>query len=77
MGAFGLEKDATKAIKLWEVKESHFQLGCQYNEGTGVEKDTAKAIRHWEAAALCGHASVKFNLGCKDLIVGDWLYSTG
>ena len=46
-------------------------LPVSYNEGRGAEKDTAKAIGHWEAAALCGHVSVKFNLGCKDLIVGE------
>ena len=75
-GHFGLEKDATKAIKLWEhtaklgVKKSHFQLGCQYNEGTEVEKDTAKAIGHWEAAAMCGHVSARFNLGCNEFTVG-------
>ena len=77
-GHFGLEKDETKAIKLWEhaaelgVKKSHFQLGCQYDEGTGVEKDTAKAIGHWEAAAMCGDVWARFNLGNEEFRAGNY-----
>ena len=33
---------------------------------TGVEKDTAKAIRHYEAAAMSGHVSARFKLGCEE-----------
>ena len=71
-GLYGLEKDVTRAVELYEraaelgVKEAHYNLGCMYREGTDVEKDTAKAIRHYEAAAMCGHVLARLNLGCME-----------
>ena len=68
-GNYGLEKDVTTAVELYEraaelgVKEAHFFLGCTYAEGTDVEKDTAKAIMHYEAAVMCGHVGARHNLG--------------
>ena len=67
-GRYGLEKDVTTAIELYEraaelgVKEAHFSLGVLYANGTDVEKDMAKAMRHYEAAAMRGHVSARFNL---------------
>ena len=87
-GGFGLEKDVTRAIELYEraaelgVNEAHYGLGCVYNEGSDVPKDTARAIRHWEAAAMGGDVFVRFNLGCReeddgncDLALQHWMIS--
>ena len=67
----------TRAIELYEraaelgEKEAHWLLASIYDhlgndKDSGVEKDTAKAIRHCEAAAMCGHVSARFNLGCEE-----------
>lgn len=72
LGHYGLEKDVTRAIELYEhaaelgVKGAHFYLGFLYGEGEDVEKDSDKAIRHYEAAAMCGHDVARFNLGCME-----------
>ena len=74
----GLEKDAARAVELYEraadlgVKEAHYSLGVLYDEGIDVEKDTAKAIRHYEAAAMSGHVSARFNLGNEESNVGNY-----
>jgi len=68
-GLYGLEKDVTRAIELYDraaelgVKEAHCNLGVLYAKGAGVEKDMAKAFRHFEAAAMCGHVPARYNLG--------------
>ena len=87
-GQYGLEKDMTKAIELYEraaelgVKEAHYYLGCTYAEGTDVERDMAKAIKHYEAAAMCGHVDARHNLGYEegkagnfDLALQHWMIS--
>ncbi|EJK72957.1 hypothetical protein THAOC_05459, partial [Thalassiosira oceanica] len=71
-GLYGLEKNVTRGLELYEraaelgVKEAHYNLGVMYAEGKDVEKDTAKAVRHYEAAAMCGDVSARYNLGCKE-----------
>ena len=71
-GEYGLEKDETKAVELWEraaeqgLKVAHFVIGCLYMVGTAVEKDTAKALGHYEAAAMRGHVIARHNLGCRE-----------
>ena len=68
-GAYGLEKNVTRAVELYEraaelgVKEAHFTLGVLYGVGKDVERDTAKAIRHYETAAMSGHVSARLILG--------------
>ncbi|EJK71002.1 hypothetical protein THAOC_07596 [Thalassiosira oceanica] len=68
-GKYGLVKDMTRAIELYEraaelgAKEAHYNLGNLYAIGDNVEKDMDKAIRHYEAAAMRGHVSARFNLG--------------
>ena len=75
-GQYGLEKDVTRAVELYEraaelgIKEAQYNLGCLYDEGTSVEKDTAKAIRLYEAAAMCGGVSARNNLGCEERKAG-------
>jgi tetratricopeptide (TPR) repeat protein len=60
----------TKAAALGDI-ESHFELSCLYHEGKeGVEKDTKKAVHHSEEAAIGGHPSARFNLGCHEVSNG-------
>ena len=69
LGRYGLEKDVSRAVELYEraaelgLKGAHFELGTLYDVGKEVEKDTAKAIRHYEAAAMLGDVSARYNLG--------------
>ncbi|EJK50886.1 hypothetical protein THAOC_30001 [Thalassiosira oceanica] len=87
-GAYGLEKDVTRAVELYEraaelgVTDAHFNLGVLYTRGTDVEKDTAKAFRHYEAAAMSGDVSARINLGIieyndgnYDLALQNWMIS--
>ena len=87
-GRYGLEKDVTTAVELYEraaelgVKDAHFNLGVLYDEGTDVAKDLAKAIGHYEAAAMYGHVFARHNLGCiegtagnHDLAMQHWIIS--
>ena len=68
-GSYGLEKDVTRAVELYEraaelgEKKAHYSLGDLYEKGKGVEKDMAKAIRHFEAAAVKGDVRARHNLG--------------
>ncbi|EJK48881.1 hypothetical protein THAOC_32285 [Thalassiosira oceanica] len=76
-GEYGLEKNMTSAVELYEraaelgVKEAHFSLGVLYDEGADVEKDTAKAIKHYEAAAMGGHVYARYNLSIIEGIAGN------
>ena len=72
LGRYGLEKDVSRAVELYEraaelgLKGAHFSLGVLHDEGTDVEKDIAKAIRHYEAAAMSGHVAARHNLGIEE-----------
>ena len=80
-GEYGLEKDVTRTVELYEraaelgVKEAHLSLGCLYDKGTDVEmdveKDTAKAMLHYEAAAVMGDANARHNLGIAEYNAGN------
>ena len=85
-GDFGLEKDVTRAVDLYEraaelgEKKPHFKLGFLYIEGEDVEKDTAKATLHWEAAAVKGDILARgnfgiyeYNAGNHDLALQHWM----
>ena len=77
-GRYGLGKDVTRAVELYEraaelgVKEAHHNLGNLYYSGTEVEKDMAKTIRHYETAAMCGHVDARFNLGHLEYDAGNY-----
>ncbi|EJK62366.1 hypothetical protein THAOC_17026 [Thalassiosira oceanica] len=70
LGTYGLKKDTTRAVELYEraaelgVNEAHHNLGTLYAIGADVEKDMAKAFRHYEAAAMGGDVHARHNLGC-------------
>ncbi|EJK71235.1 hypothetical protein THAOC_07346, partial [Thalassiosira oceanica] len=77
-GLYGLAKDVTRAIELYEraaelgVKEAHHNLGVSYANGIEVEKDMAKAFRHFEEAAMSGHVRARYNLGCREYNAGNY-----
>ena len=76
-GEYGLEKDVTRAVELYEraaelgVKDAHYNLGVTYAGGKVVEKDMDKAFRHYEAAAMSGEVSARYNLGCEEYDAGN------
>ena len=88
-GEYGLEKDVTRAVVLYEraaelgVKEGHYNLACLYAKGADVAKDMTKAFRHYEAAAIRGYVKARHNLGCKeddagnaDLALQHWMIAS-
>ena len=77
-GDYGLQKDVTRAVELYEraaelgLKEAHVRLGNLYEKGEGVEKDAAKAIRHFEAAAVKGDVGARCYLGVEEYYAGNY-----
>jgi tetratricopeptide (TPR) repeat protein len=59
----GAVKYYTKAAALGDI-HAHYNLSCSYRTGEGVEKDEKKEIYHLEEAAIGGHPSGSYNLGC-------------
>ena len=55
----------TKAAALGDV-EAQYQLSVLYDEGKGVEKDEGKRIQLLEEAAIGGHPTARWNLGCHE-----------
>ncbi len=53
----------TKAAELGSI-EAHYNLSCLYHQGVGVEIDMKKSVYHSEEAAIGGHPSARYNLGC-------------
>ena len=45
---------------------AHFTLGIAYLQGGGVEKDMKRAFYHWKLAAIGGHETARYNLGCME-----------
>ncbi|EJK54913.1 hypothetical protein THAOC_25415 [Thalassiosira oceanica] len=68
-GEYGLERDVTRAVELYEraaelgVSGANYNLGALHAQGEDVAKDMAKAIRHYEAAAMGGYVSARYVLG--------------
>ena len=68
-GRLGLQKDAQKAVKLWEEAvelgsvDALYSLGVAYFRGDGVRQDMAKAFEFYRKAAMKGHAESRHNLG--------------
>ncbi len=60
----------TKATELGNV-QAHFKLAIVYHCGEGVEKDRVKEIHHLEEAAIGGHPSARYNLGCYEARSGN------
>jgi len=53
----------TRATGLGNV-EAHYQLAYMNRDGHGVEKDWRKYLRHLVVAAIGGHPTARYNLGC-------------
>ena len=66
-GAF---KHWTKAAGLGDV-QSHHYLSIMYHLELGVEQDKEREVYHLEQAAIAGHATARFNLGCHELKEGN------
>ena len=60
----------TKAAQLGNA-EAHYQLAHLYCEGIVVEKDIGKSNYHLEEAAIGGHPSARYNLGCEEIDNGN------
>ena len=54
-----------KAATLGDA-EAHCKLACLYYNGLGVEKDNRKYSHHLEEAAIRGHLSARYYLGCNE-----------
>jgi len=68
-GGLGLQKDARKAVKLWEeaaelgsIQALH-SLGNAYEIGEGIQQDMVKAAEFYEKAAMQGWVEARHNLG--------------
>jgi tetratricopeptide (TPR) repeat protein len=48
------------------AKAAELDLSFLYGEGEGVETDLKKKIYHLEEAAIGGHPSARYNLGCHE-----------
>ena len=55
----------SKAAALGNV-EAHYQLSTLYHYGKGVERDEKNALHHAETAAIGGHPTARYNLGCTE-----------
>jgi len=55
----------TKAAELGNV-DAHYQLAVLYRDGHGVEKDKEQEIHHLELAAIGGHPTARYDLGCEE-----------
>jgi len=53
----------TKAAELGDAV-AHFKLSIMYRGAGGVEKDEKKGWYHLEEAAIAGHPTARYNLGC-------------
>ncbi len=53
----------TKAAEVGDAK-SQYRLSILYRQGLGVEKNEEKKLYYLEEAAIAGHLSARYNLGC-------------
>ena len=77
-GELGLAKDVPRAIELYTEAaelgslEAHNLLGHTYYHGKSVEEDKPRAIHHLQQAAIQGHANSRNNLGCVEVVNGNY-----
>jgi len=55
----------TKAAELGDA-DAHYRLAFMYRNGHVVEKDMGKVIHHLEEAAISGHPTARYDLGCEE-----------
>ncbi len=69
--------DYSGAIEYWNKSaelgdvDGHYKLSNIYTAGLGVEKDKGKMLYHLEEAAIGGHPTARYNLGCWELNDGN------
>ena len=64
-------KNFTKAAELGNA-DAHYQLSLLYQNGHGVEKDKQQEVHHRELAAIGGHPTARYDLGCEEWDNNDW-----
>ena len=64
-------KNFTKADELGNA-DAHYQLSLLYQNGHGVEKDKQQEVHHRELAAIGGHPTSRYDLGCEEWDNNDW-----
>jgi len=68
-GNWGLSKDMSKAIELWNKAadlgsvSAHHSLGVAYSIGDGVKKNVLQTIHYMKLAAMGGHEMARYQLG--------------
>ena len=61
---YGLQRDQTKALELWQHAGELGSADAYYDIGSAcVERDEKKALYYWELAAARGHGYARHNLG--------------
>ena len=77
-GLYGLPQDLMKALELWHrsgelgCAKAYGNIGTAYHFGRGVNEDEKKATHNYELAAMRGHVSARYNLGCAEARAGNW-----
>ena len=61
-------KFLSRAAELGDA-ESNYYLSLAYRDGNGVEENKKKSISHLKQAAIGGHPSARFHLGCYECAV--------
>jgi hypothetical protein len=56
----------SKAATLGNM-HGHYNLSCLYGKGEGTGKDLKQAVYHLEEAAIGGHPTARYNLGCEEM----------
>ena len=77
-GGHGLEKDASRAVELWNEAaelgsvDAYYALGLTYINGDGVEQDAARGVGFYEKAAMLGNVDARHNLGSYECNRGNY-----
>ena len=77
-GEYGMAQDYDKALKLYHragelgCAEAYHNIGNAYYNGRGAERDEKKTDHYYKLAAMGGVAPARFNLGCTEMMAGNW-----
>ena len=77
-GHLGLQKDWRKAVELYaeaaelDSIDALYSIGVAYSDGEGIEENKAKATEDYNKAAMRGHVSSRYNLGCDEVEKGNY-----
>ena len=77
-GDDGFPQDYDKALELFVragdlgSADAYITIGYAYSNGRGVERDKKKANHYYELAAMGGNTKARHNLGCTEMMAGNW-----